>query len=83
MSRLATAVGPAYFAYHSGWRRREILELTWREIDLDGGVIRLAPERSKTRVGRVLPISPPLAAVLIPRRRRHVSGRPQSLVETV
>jgi integrase len=64
------------FAYHSGWRRREILEFTWREVDLDGGVIRLAPERSKTRVGRVLPISPPLAAVLIRRRRRHVSGRP-------
>jgi integrase len=45
------------FAYYSGWRRREILELTWNEIDLDGGVIRLSPDRSKTRLGRLLPIS--------------------------
>src|SRR5262249_27653399 len=48
------------FAYYSGWRRREILGLTWREIDLDGGVIRLSPERSKTKVSRVLPLAPPL-----------------------
>ena len=52
------------FAYYSGWRRREITELTWREIDLTGGVIRLDPSRSKTRRGRVLPISPPLKSVL-------------------
>lgn len=47
------------FAYYSGWRRNEILGLTWDEVDLNGGVIRLTPRRSKTRIGRVLPISPP------------------------
>jgi len=52
------------FAYYSGWRRNEILHLTWDEVDLVGGVIRLSPRRSKTRVGRVLPISAPLRAVL-------------------
>ena len=52
------------FAYYSGWRRNEILYLTWDEVDLAGGVIRLAPLRSKTRTGRVLPISTPLRAVL-------------------
>jgi len=57
------------FAYYSGWRRNEILELTWDEVDLKGGVIRLTPRRSKTRTGRVLPISPPLQAVLARRRR--------------
>src|SRR5262245_27329056 len=45
-------------------RRNEILHLTWDEVDLVGGVIRLSPRRSKTRVGRVLPISAPLRAVL-------------------
>jgi len=58
------------FAYYSGWRRNEILELTWDEVDLKGGVIRLTPRRSKTRTGRVLPISPPLLRVL--KRRRHL-----------
>jgi integrase len=60
------------FAYYSGWRRNEILGLTWDEVDLAGGVIRLTPRRSKTRTGRVLPISSPLQAVLKDRlRRRH------------
>ena len=60
---------PAYqdvldFAYYSGWRKRAILELRWSEVDEPGGVVRLSPERSKTRVGRVLPIVAPIAAVL-------------------
>jgi len=56
------------FAYYSGWRRNEILELTWDEVDMRGGVIRLSPRRSKTKAGRVLPMSAPLRAVLDRRR---------------
>ena len=52
------------FAYYSGWRRNEILHLTWDEVDRDGDVIRLSPRRSKTKIGRVLPISAPLRQVL-------------------
>src|SRR5262249_3687296 len=62
------------FAYYSGWRRNEILHLTWDEVDLAGGVIRLSPRRSKTRVGRVLPISAPLQAVLDHRAERRRPG---------
>ncbi len=65
------------FAYYSGWRRAEILELTWDEVDLKGGVIRLTPRRSKTRIGRVLPISPPLQQVLDRRRRRRQGQDPR------
>ena len=57
-------------AYYSGWRKQEILGLTWDEIDEAGGVIRLSPARSKTLVGRVLPISQPIAEALA-RRRAH------------
>ena len=62
------------FAYYSGWRRNEILHLTWDEVDLPGGVIRLSPLRSKTRAGRVLPISPPLRLVLERREKRRREG---------
>jgi integrase len=58
------------FAYFSGWRKHEILDLVWDEVDLGGGVVRLSPHRSKTREGRLLPLSPPLLAVL-QRRLRH------------
>jgi integrase len=59
------------FAYYSGWRRREVTELTWAEVDLAGGVVRLSPSRSKTKAGRILPISKPLAAVLERRTKRR------------
>jgi integrase len=36
------------FAYYSGWRRNEILHLTWDEVDLAGGVI---PSCAKTQPG--------------------------------
>ncbi len=48
--------------------------LTWDEIDETGGVIRLSPARSKTLVGRILPISPPIADALD--RRQARSGLP-------
>ena len=64
------------FAYFSGWRKREILELRWAEVDAAGGVVRLSPARSKTRVGRVLPISAPIAAVLSRRRATRQPGAP-------
>ena len=65
------------FAYYSGWRRNEILDLTWDEVDMKGGVIRLPPRRSKTKTGRVLPISPPLQQVLKRRRRRQRAQHPR------
>jgi integrase len=65
------------FAYYSGWRRNEILHLTWSEVDLVGGVVRLTPRRSKTRTGRVLPISTPLRAVLDRRVARRQPNNPR------
>ncbi len=62
------------FAYYSGWRRNEILELAWTDVDVAGGVIRLTPRRSKTKTGRVLPISPPLRQVLTRRARLRIAG---------
>ena len=63
-------------AYYSGWRKQEILGLTWDEIDRAGGVIRLSPARSKTLVGRILPISQPIAEALARRRARRDPDSP-------
>ena len=57
-------------------RKNEILGLTWDEIDEAGGVIRLSPARSKTLVGRILPISQPIAEVLARRRARRDPDSP-------
>lgn len=61
------------FAYYSGWRRTEILGLTWADVDLAGGVVRLTARRSKTKAGRVLPISTPLRRVLERRATRRTT----------
>ena len=58
------------------WRKNEILGLTWDEIDEAGGVIRLSPARSKTLVGRILPISQPIADALARRRARRDPDSP-------
>ena len=63
-------------AYYSGWRKNEILGLTWDEIDEAGGVIRLSPARSKTLVGRILPMSQPIAEALARRRARRDPDSP-------
>ena len=39
------------FAYYSGWRKREILELEWREVDTAGGVVRLSPDTPGAAAG--------------------------------
>ena len=59
-----------------GWRKNEILQLTWDEIDWAGGLIRLAPQRSKTLVSRILPLSPPLTAALTRRQARRDPASP-------
>jgi integrase len=64
------------FAYLSGWRKSEILQLTWSEVDLDSGVIRLDPRRSKTLTGRMLPIPTPLRAVLERRKAKCAADDP-------
>ena len=63
-------------AYYSGWRKNEILGLTWDELDEAGGVIRLSPARSKTLVGRILPISQLIAEALARRRARRDPDSP-------
>ena len=55
---------PITFLYLSGWRVNEMRTLGWRDVDLDGGVVRLAPEKSKNAEGRVLPLSGELAEVM-------------------
>ena len=63
------------FAYLSGWRRREITELTWPEVDWSGKVIRLDPARSKTASGRILPLMPEMLKILERRKQSRVPGR--------
>ncbi len=60
---LLQAVCPDYLqsinlvAYQTGMRRGEILDLTWDRVDLKGGFIRLKGADTKTKHGRIIPLS--------------------------
>ena len=56
--------GPVTFPYLSGWRVSEMRGLEWRDVDLAGRVVRLRPELSKNKDGRVLPLSGELLHVI-------------------
>jgi len=44
-------------AYHTGMRQGEILTLTWGQVDLKEGFIKLRPENTKTNDGRLVPLN--------------------------
>lgn len=43
------------FAAVTGWRRSEVFGLRWSDVDVERGIVRLDPERSKNAEGRVFP----------------------------
>ncbi len=54
------------FAYLTGWRKSEVLGLTWGRVDFEAGVVRLDPNTTKNDEGRAFPfdVFPALAALL-------------------
>ena len=56
-------------AYQLGMRQREILDLTWDRVDLQRGVIKLRGSDTKTKEGRVIPLTPPVKNLLGELRR--------------
>src|SRR6266571_2498640 len=62
------------FAYHTGWRKGEILTLEWR--DIQGDVIRLRPEIAKNKDGRVIILVGEIANIIARRQAERVESCP-------
>ena len=61
MEHLPEQVKPVItFAYHTGWRRSEILDLRWNQVDLKEGTVRLEPGDTKNDEGRTIYMEPDL-----------------------
>jgi integrase len=67
---------PVTFLYHSGWRVSEMRELEWRDVDLAGKVIRLRPEISKNKDGRLLPINGELLGIIERAKENRIMSCP-------
>jgi integrase len=60
------------FAYITGWRiPSEVLTLEWRQVDFKADEVRLDPETTKNRAGRVFPMTDDLRALLPSRPAAH------------
>jgi integrase len=81
VAHLPAALGPVLeFAFLTGWRiPSEVLPLEWRQVDFKAGEIRLDPETTKNRDGRVFPMTDDLRALLeaqyADHRRRTKAGQ--------
>jgi integrase len=66
LAHLPTEVGAVItFAYITGWRiASEVLPLEWRQVDFDGGEVRLDAGTTKNGEGRVFPMTTDLRTVL-------------------
>lgn len=60
------------FGYATGWRKQSCLGLRWKDVDLAGGVVRLAPGVKRNDRGAVFPFGahPVLREVLLEQRER-------------
>jgi len=65
---------PVTFAYLTGWRKSEILGLTWDRVNFGAGIVRLDVGTTKTGQGRTFPFAalPELKTLL---ERQHVDTR--------
>ncbi len=54
----------------TGWRRGELVSRHWRHVDFTAGWLRLEPEETKNRDGRMFPLIPELRVVLEAQRAR-------------
>ncbi|MCD6487384.1 MAG: tyrosine-type recombinase/integrase [Syntrophobacterales bacterium] len=64
------------FAYNTAWRRSEILNLTWRNVDLKEGIVRLDPGETKNDEGRVVYLDAELLDMMADLQRKKAFGCP-------
>jgi integrase len=63
------------FAYKVGWRLSEIMTLTWNQVDLNQGIVRLEVGETKNQQGRTVYLDEELRCVFVEQvERRKQSG---------
>jgi integrase len=63
------------FAYYTGWRKREVLGMSWDRVDLQARTARLHPGTTKNEDGRIIYLDGELYATLVELKRQHPFGR--------
>ena len=67
--------GFSTFAYKVGWRVSEISALTWRQVDLEQGIVRLEPGETKNDEGRTVYLDEELRQVFNDQWKARKKGK--------
>lgn len=68
--------GLVTFAYKTGWRREEILDLKWSQVDQENWIVRLEPGSTKSDDGRSYPLDEELIEIFKEQwAKRKATGR--------
>jgi len=67
---------PITFAFYVGWRRGEILSLSWDRVDIEAGTVRLYRGTDKNKAGRVIALPQVLRDILDQQSHEHLSQYP-------
>lgn len=65
---------------NTGMRHKEIRTLRWKDLDLESGALRVAESKTKSGVGRPIPLTPPALAALRYWAERFPKRRPEHFV---
>ena len=80
-AKLPAAVRPvARFCYITGWRKSEVLGLEWRQVDRKAGEVRLEPDTTKNRAGRVFPFTDALRTLLDALWKEHEAQKDMAAI---
>jgi len=73
--------GPVTFAYYTGWRQGEVLDLQWSNVDLQENTVTLDVGTTKNEQGRTVYMTEELKALLLDQwEKRKASGQLSSYV---
>jgi integrase len=70
----------ATFAYITGWRISEILNLQWPRVDFQAGFVRLEPGTTKNDEARVFPFTEELRAILEAQRANTEALKKENMI---
>ncbi len=74
LKHLPTELQPvAGFAYITGWRKEEVLALTWRQVDSQAEMVHLEPGTTKNREGRTVFMTAELKELLEEQRVKKIA----------
>ena len=56
--------GLSTFAYKTGWRLSEVVNLEWRQVDLEQGIVRLEPGETKNKEARTIKLDDEVQGII-------------------